>query len=178
MTSRKKLFVSVLILLFLGVVLFGRWRIKESSKEQFFITAEQERLLGLPPDPGEAGKQTLVGIDSDKDGVRDDVQRWIGVEYSNSAESRAALLQHARAHQAFIASVAASTTSSKEVLAIINANTCLSSVFGPSSEAEKNIKLLETNTNARLEADLLTWKFATELPRTIPRQSEWKLLCN
>lgn len=35
----------------------------------------------LPPDPGEAGKQTLAGIDSDNDGVRDDVQRYIGVTY-------------------------------------------------------------------------------------------------
>ena len=31
----------------------------------------------LPPDPGEAGKKTIAGIDSDNDGVRDDVQRWI-----------------------------------------------------------------------------------------------------
>jgi len=35
----------------------------------------------LPPDPGEAGKQTLEGIDSDNDGVRDDVQRWIALNY-------------------------------------------------------------------------------------------------
>jgi hypothetical protein len=28
-------------------------------------------------DPGEEGQKTLLGIDSDNDGVRDDVQRWI-----------------------------------------------------------------------------------------------------
>ena len=27
-------------------------------------------VKGLPPDPGEAGKATLAGIDSDNDGVR------------------------------------------------------------------------------------------------------------
>jgi hypothetical protein len=31
----------------------------------------------LPPDPGAAGKETIEGIDSDGDGVRDDIQRWI-----------------------------------------------------------------------------------------------------
>jgi len=31
----------------------------------------------LPPDPGEAGKATLTGIDVDRDGVRDDLQRYI-----------------------------------------------------------------------------------------------------
>jgi hypothetical protein len=35
----------------------------------------------LPPDPGDVGKQTLEGIDSDNDGVRDDVQRWIASNY-------------------------------------------------------------------------------------------------
>jgi hypothetical protein len=33
------------------------------------------------PDPGEAGKLTLEGIDSDKDGVRDDVQIWINKKF-------------------------------------------------------------------------------------------------
>jgi hypothetical protein len=35
----------------------------------------------LPPDPGEAGKQTMLGIDSDGDGIRDDVQRYIYLTY-------------------------------------------------------------------------------------------------
>jgi hypothetical protein len=49
--------------------------------------------IPLPPDPGEAGKATLAGIDSDNDGVRDDVQRWIALTYPNSAKTRAALTQ-------------------------------------------------------------------------------------
>jgi hypothetical protein len=39
----------------------------------------------VPPDPGEAGKQTLEGIDSDNDGVHDDVQRWIVLTYLGCA---------------------------------------------------------------------------------------------
>ncbi len=41
-------------------------------------------LANLPPDPGEAGKATIDGIDSDKDGVRDDVQRWIALNWGHS----------------------------------------------------------------------------------------------
>ena len=41
---------------------------------------------GLPPDPGEAGKQTLEGIDSDGDGLRDDVQRYIAIEFADASE--------------------------------------------------------------------------------------------
>ncbi|WP_375753584.1 hypothetical protein [Vibrio sp. HN007] len=35
----------------------------------------------LPPDPGPPGTETLEGIDSDGDGVRDDVQRYIHQNY-------------------------------------------------------------------------------------------------
>lgn len=41
-------------------------------------------LANLPPDPGEAGKATIDGIDADKDGIRDDVQRWIVNEWGHS----------------------------------------------------------------------------------------------
>ena len=56
----------------------------------------------LPPDPGEAGKTTLAGIDSDGDGVRDDIQRYIVLTYSDSEKTRAALMQQARAWQAYL----------------------------------------------------------------------------
>lgn len=56
----------------------------------------------LPPDPGEAGNQTLEGIDSDGDGVRDDVQRYIAVSYTD-ADLRLAVRQLSRANQLIIA---------------------------------------------------------------------------
>ena len=42
-------------------------------------------VTGLPPDPGEEGKKTLQGIDSDNDGVRDDIQRYIALEVEDEA---------------------------------------------------------------------------------------------
>ncbi len=54
-------------------------------------------VVNLPPDPGEAGKATLLGIDSDNDGVRDDIQRWIELNYPNSAKKRMALRQYSKA---------------------------------------------------------------------------------
>ncbi len=55
---------------------------------------------GFPPDPGEAGKKTVVGVDSDGDGVRDDVQRWIYARYPDDESKRKALRQMARSYQA------------------------------------------------------------------------------
>jgi hypothetical protein len=50
-----------------------------------------QHLANLPPDPGEAGNRTIEGIDSDKDGVRDDVQRKIEEKYGESRRAVAAL---------------------------------------------------------------------------------------
>ncbi|QKT02341.1 hypothetical protein HUS23_05985 [Ectothiorhodospiraceae bacterium 2226] len=59
----------------------------------------------LPPDPGPAGKATLVGIDSDGSGVRDDVQRYILLEHTDKLELIPPLMLHAatiqEAFQAF-----------------------------------------------------------------------------
>ncbi len=54
---------------------------------------------GFPPDPGRAGKQDIEGIDSDQDGVRDDVQRWIYALVPNEPKKQMALRQLARHYQ-------------------------------------------------------------------------------
>ena len=48
-------------------------------------------MFDLPPDLGEAGLVSLDGIDSDQDGVRDDVQRFIEVEEYDSEMTRKAV---------------------------------------------------------------------------------------
>ena len=61
-----------------------------------FLTACSEQISALPPDPGEAGKATLEGIDSDRDGVRDDVQRYIHLTYPDDEPTIEILTDHAR----------------------------------------------------------------------------------
>jgi len=66
------------------------------------ITADPA-IPNLPPDPGEEGKATLEGIDSDNDGVRDDVQRYILITYyDESEELKAAVLDYAKLSQSML----------------------------------------------------------------------------
>lgn len=56
----------------------------------------------LPLDPGEEGKRTVAGIDSNDNGVRDDIERWIYTEmeiYKYPRVERAIALQDGRALQ-------------------------------------------------------------------------------
>jgi len=52
-----------------------------------------ESSLNLPPDPGPAGDETLEGVDTNDNGIRDDIERWIGLNYSDSEKTRQALTQ-------------------------------------------------------------------------------------
>ena len=58
-----------------------------------------QHLANLPRDPGPAGMKTIEGIDSDKDGVRDDVQRFIAENYGDSERAVRALNNVARGAQ-------------------------------------------------------------------------------
>ena len=46
-----------------------------------------------PAHPGELGKKTLLGVDSDRDGVRDDVEIWINDTYSNEPSREKTILR-------------------------------------------------------------------------------------
>ena len=63
------------------------------------LTMDDVTGKNLPPDPGAEADKTVVGIDANKNGIRDDVELAIFKEYPNSAKTRAVLLQYALALQ-------------------------------------------------------------------------------
>lgn len=81
--------------------IFGRAKISGKSKIHNSTICQASQIAGFdvidsdyycqtedpePTHPGEAGKKTLLGIDSDNDGVRDDVEIQINDMYSNTAK--------------------------------------------------------------------------------------------
>ncbi|CAG1021317.1 hypothetical protein MTYM_00918 [Methylococcales bacterium] len=62
-------------------------------------TPDDDTGVNLPPDPGEAGKKTLLGIDADGDGVRDDIQRYIYFTYPDDKKLRLGLTYYAKEFQ-------------------------------------------------------------------------------
>jgi len=97
-------------------------------------------FANLPPDPGAAGKATLAGIDSDNDGVRDDVQRWIALTYPNSQKIRAALTQRTKTMQLVLLDASSSVQSLKHAKELIRDTDCLEFV-SPNTYYEEAIEL-------------------------------------
>lgn len=53
----------------------------------------------VPAAPGPESAATLTGVDSNRNGIRDDIERWIAQNYPDCARYRAALAQVALAAQ-------------------------------------------------------------------------------
>ena len=113
------------------------------------------------PDP-KINNATLLGIDSDKDGIRDDVQRWINESLSNKpAELKLAYKQYAVAMQA---SLPTSSDKQASILAshgVLKAQGCITHISRELgiSTIEKNKKreqvdMIYLNTKVRIEAEL------------------------
>jgi Zn-finger nucleic acid-binding protein len=84
----------------------GRENGSHKKKKSFFRNVLPIELtvssIPLPPDPGEAGKRDLLGIDSNANGVRDDIERYIAFQFPDSEKRRAALSQYAQEEQVFL----------------------------------------------------------------------------
>ena len=110
---------------------------------------------GLPPDPGEEGKATLEGIDSDGDGIRDDIQRFIALDHPDSEKLRAALTQYARAIQEALLVRDDKALSLNAASALDRVSECLRYILGPSSpDVQNELHAQFLNTVARSRAYL------------------------
>ena len=117
----------------------------------------------LPLDPGEEGKKTLLGIDSDQDGIRDDVEIAIFEKYptndNNDHIKRKVLLKEAKVSQKMMAAYVAGNDRVK-IFEIFDeefkASGCRSKFFKSTREFYNAGVFLRSNlynTNERFLAD-------------------------
>ncbi len=159
------------------------WPMSASASDQHpaddRIGDDTSVLADLPPDPGPAGEATLAGVDSDNDGVRDDVQRWIALTYPNSQKTRAALTQITKTMQQFLLNAADPAQSYHISVQMGKDTDCLAYIlsagfYKPSSELKAVFLNTDLRTREWLQADHhLNGKIFPSLP-----YSQWKQACN
>jgi hypothetical protein len=108
----------------------------------FTVDATPAGNNSLPPDPGPAGAIPLLGIDSDRDGVRDDIQRYIALTYPGSPDTVQALRILAVTYQDMLKIPAGSLSAAKTVNDKAWRNrSCLVYLYG-ASEGHRRAKQL------------------------------------
>lgn len=132
---------------------FGGSDVSKVADFRIYVESTTSSEDGLPPDPGEEGKTTILGIDTDNDGIRDDVQIAISSIYPNNDEAREALKSVAKNIQKSILGVMSSdelklNESFSEMTKVMN---CL---LISSDSPYADLVLIETlmmNTDGRME---------------------------
>lgn len=113
------------------------------------------------PDP-KINNATLLGVDSDNDGIRDDVQRWINEEFINkSLDLKLAYKQYAIDFQSSMqtsndkaASILASHATIKSQICLYEMGDLLGIPDKEQESTRQKIKLMYLNTRERIEAEL------------------------
>lgn len=142
------------------------------------ITELEDNVL-LPPDPGEAGKQTLLGVDSDSDGVRDDIQRYIYFSYPDEEKVRVALTQVVIEYQGLLSQANDPDAAFNHATRMARHGECLDYIQGETAaDTLAAIKAEFLNTKERSIAYLnYNNNLAGEIVLGAPFQS-WKNSCN
>jgi len=110
-------------------------------------------VVPIPPDPGDAGEQTLEGIDSNGNGLRDDIERYIVVTYPDSARTRMALTQYTLGVQQSLLDTDDRQASRDNFVALSNGNACLFHIQPDAAGAMISELMAEVlNTNERSKA--------------------------
>lgn len=129
---------------------------------QTFLLAVNSVAITLPPDPGEAGKLTLAGVDSDNDGIRDDVFRNIIFASLGSDLKRESMKQLARAVQPYLL-----TTTSLDAKTAVNPLTeAVGCLYALNGLAAADIVTLEQSFILNTEQRLLAYFNAQRLMGT------------
>lgn len=116
--------------------------------------------------PGLAGVKTLEGIDTDKDGVRDDIQRWILENYLSKPNTQSALIQLAKVYQSIILN-----SNNRELLrgTIVNdlnkAILCIAWIRSDYVKIRSELDGRMTNSEERFLANLNAQKHLAGAPR-------------
>ena len=93
----------------------------------------------------------MEGIDSDKDGIRDDLQRYIALTFPNSAKTRAALGQFSKEAQTLLINSGDNTAVNVHTRESLRAIGCLGFIVGsePAATIYHQLRALLLNTQLR-----------------------------
>lgn len=139
-----------------------------------------EPTLDLPPDPGPAGDETLEGVDVNNNGVRDDIERWIGLNYRDSEKTRQALIQAYYPLQNFMVHARQGDRDAvyNDMTAFHRATECL--YYISPDKAHRLVKEVESqvvNTSDRVYAYLDSSRMLGGGSFPSAPYSKWKLSC-
>lgn len=136
------------------------------------IAQEVINGIAVPPDPGAAKDATLAGVDSDHNGIRDEIDRWIATKYGDKTGALEAIRMEARVKQKLMLS---HPTTNGEALSIVYESMDVGGCIGNKLRSEGvvtdqvfNESIIRTyNTRERIDARKNVFSLAGMIVRDV-----------
>lgn len=112
--------------------------------------------IAVPPEPNVAANSTLLGVDSNNNGVRDDVERKIAIAYGANVGQFKAAIQSAKSDQEYLVANGDPIKSTSATSNAVIAGACITDKFNTEwlsgSKAINYLSPLTFNTPERMAA--------------------------
>lgn len=114
-----------------------------------------DKTLEVPMPDEKVNNSTLAGVDSDNNGIRDDIQRYIIESYISSPDKKFALLEYAAILQQNLTDFNLKENVIFNTHRMFEASRCLTAIFGEEKRALTNLISKKTfNTKSRIKANI------------------------
>ncbi len=141
---------------------------------------EVVQRVQLPPDPGEAGRETLAGIDANDNGLRDDLERHIARHFGSDRRVLRAVENAVIASQYGI--LATDDDESRHALAMLtHAGDCMGTIapdLAPYGDALWRLRRMIDDTPERKQAMARHMARVLRLHVVMAEQQEWNGHCD
>lgn len=148
-----------------------------SSAQQAQSTSSITVINGIPvpPEPkASVNNSTLLGLDNNNNGIRDDVDRQIATTYGTNANHYNAAMRTARANQEYLMSNGDPVKSTSATSNAVITGACISKLYGGDNiNGIKSIRFvwaITINTPERLSAYRASSSASTEITTQIPAE--------
>lgn len=135
---------------------------------------DQFHGINVPPEPDAVANSTLLGVDSNVNGVRDDVERLIAAKYGANANELDGAIRAARSDQEYLVANGDPVKSTAATSRSVVTGACMFIRFSndaiAASKTTHYIFPLSFNTPERLAAYRATSVASTEISTSIPAQ--------
>ncbi|AVR97644.1 hypothetical protein [Pseudoduganella armeniaca] len=152
---------------------------------QGLVPAQAARLhaaapaIEMPPDPGEAGRATLAGIDSNGNGVRDDLERHIARHFGRDDKVLRAVANAVIATQHGILASDADGSAAAQAM-LVHAGDCMGAIaseLAPYGDALWRLRPLIDDTPERKEAMAAHMARVLRMDVAVREERRWDERC-
>jgi len=138
-----------------------------------------DQTSGLPPDPGDAGRATLAGVDANGNGVRDDLERYIARHFGHDSRVQRAVANAVIATQHGI--LATDDDDSRAAQAMqLHVGDCMAAIapeLAPYGDALWRLRRLIDDTPERTEAMASHLSRVMRMDVAVKEQRGWGERC-